>query len=171
MTRIFLNKIPKIAKSCFIAPNASLVAAVEVGEHSSIWHNVVARADINRIKIGSYTNVQDGSILHVDNDLGVIIGNYVTIGHGAIIHGCKIGDGTLIGMGAIILNKADIGRACIVAAGSIVTKNFKACEGSLIKGSPAKIIRNLTKAEKEKNIYWAKKYYSLAKEYKKRGII
>jgi gamma-carbonic anhydrase len=167
----FLNTTPKIAKEGFIACNAQLIGAVEIGEYSSIWYNVIARADINRIKIGKYTNVQDGSILHVDNTLSVTIGNYVTMGHGVIIHGCNIGDGTLIAMGAIILNAANIGKTSIVAAGSVVTKNFKACDGSLIMGSPAKVIRKLTKAEKEKNIYWAKKYCELAKEYKKRKML
>ena len=138
----FLNTTPKIAKKSFVACNARLIGAVEIGEYSSIWYNVIARADINRIKIGSYTNVQDGSILHVDNNLSVTIGNYVTIGHGVIIHGCNIGDGTLIGMGAILLNEAHIGKNSVVAAGSIVTKNFKSSEGSLIMGSPAKIIRS-----------------------------
>lgn len=164
----FLHKKPKIAKSSFIADSAQLVGAVEVGEHSSIWFNAVARADINEIKIGAYTNIQDTAVLHVEDGMGLYIGDYVTVGHGAILHACRIKDCSLIGMGAIILNGAEIGKCSIVAAGSIVTENFKVPDYTLAMGSPAKAIRTLTKDERKDNIYWAKKYSRLSLEYKER---
>src|SRR3989338_5068827 len=165
----FLNRKPKIAKTAFVAPGVQLIGSVEIGEHSSIWFNVVARADINKIKIGRYTNIQDGSVLHVADELGVYVGNHVTVGHNAVIHACRIGDCALIGMGAIILNGAKIVKGSIVAAGSVVRENSKIEDYSLVMGVPAKVIRKLSEEEKKGNIYWAKKYSNLAEEYKRKG--
>lgn len=165
----FLKIEPKISKTSFIATNAQVIGAVEVGEYSSIWFNVVARADINRIRIGSYSNVQDGSVIHVDDDLGTYIGDYVTIGHSAVIHACRIGDYSLIGMGAVILNGAIIGKSAKVAAGAVVCEKVKIPDYTLVMGMPAKVIRELTEEEKKENEYWAKKYTKLAQEYKERG--
>jgi len=158
---------PKVEKTAFVAPGTHLIGAVEIGKYSSLWFNVVARADINKIQIGNYSNVQDGTILHVSDEQGVVIGNHVTIGHGAIIHACRIGDNALIGMGAIILNHAEIGKNSIVAAGSIVCENFKVPDNTLVMGTPAKIVRKCSKKELSQNIYWAKKYSKLCQEYKK----
>lgn len=166
----FLNRKPKIAKTAFLAQGVELIGWVTVGEHSSIWFNTVVRADINRIKIGCYTNIQDGSVLHVADTLDVTIGNYVTIGHNAIIHACEICDYALIGMGAIILNGSKIGKGAVLAAGSVVCENSKIDDYSLAMGIPAKVIRKLTEEEKKENIYWAKKYSNLAKEYKERKL-
>lgn len=164
----FLNTgLAGIAPTSFIAPSADIIGAVEIGKYSSIWYNVVVRADINRITIGDYTNVQDGSVLHVDDDADLRVGDYVTIGHNAVLHGCRVGDGSLVGIGAIILNGAVIGKGSIVAAGALVTKGFKAPDYTLVMGSPGKIIRTLTEEEKKKNIYWAKKYSKLILEYKR----
>ena len=165
----FLSRKPKIAKTAFVARDARLIGSVEIGEHSSIWFNVVARADINKIKIGRYTNIQDGCVLHVADELGVYIGDHVTVGHNAIIHACRIGNYALIGMGAIILNGAKIGKGSIVAAGSVVRENSKIKDYSLAVGVPAKVIRKLSEEEKKENIYWAKKYSDLAEEYKRKG--
>lgn len=167
----FLNREPKIAKTAFVAPGARLIGSVEVGEHSSLWFNVVARADINKIKIGRYTNIQDGSVLHLEDETGVYIGDHVTVGHNSIIHACRIEDYALIGMGAIILNGARIGKGSIVAAGSVVCKNSKIGDYSLVMGVPAKVIRRLSEEEKKENIYWAKKYSALAEEYKRKGLL
>lgn len=161
----FLRNKPKIAKSSFIAPGARLIGAVEVEEFSSVWFNVVARADINSIKIGSHSNIQDATVLHVSDELGVEIGDYVTVGHSAIIHACHIGSYSLIGMGASILNGAWIGEGALVAAGTVVCENFKVPDNTLVRGVPGRIIRELTTEEKEENIYWAKKYVMLAKEH------
>jgi gamma-carbonic anhydrase len=164
----FLHKAPQIAKTSFVAPSAQLIGAVRVGEYASVWFNAVARGDINRIEIGAYTNIQDSAILHVEDDIGLYIGEYVTVGHGAILHACHIEDCALIGMGAIILNGARIGKGSIVAAGSVVTKDFKAPGYRLIMGVPAKVVRKLTEDEKRENIHWARKYAKLSQEYKKR---
>jgi len=164
----FLRKAPHIAKTSFIAPSAQLIGAVRLGEYASIWFNAVARADINRIEIGAYTNIQDSVILHVEDNKGLYIGEYVTVGHGAILHACHIEDCALIGMGAIILNGARIGKGSIVAAGSVVTKDFKAPGYQLIMGVPAKAVRKLTEQEKRENIHWAKKYVKLSREYRER---
>lgn len=162
----FLNQKPKLAATSFVASGAQVMGAVELGEYSSLWFNVVARADINEIKIGSYSNVQDGTVLHVDDDLGVYIGDYVNIGHNAVIHGCHIKDNSLISMGAIVLNGAEVGEGAVVAAGAVVCENFKVPERSLVMGVPARVVREVTKEELEKNIYWAKKYADLSREYK-----
>lgn len=164
----FLRKAPRISKTSFIAASAQLIGAVRVGEYASVWFNVVARADINRIEIGAYTNIQDSAILHVEDNRGLCIGKYVTVGHGAILHACYIEDCALIGMGAIILNGARIGKGSIVAAGSVVTRDFKAPGYRLIMGFPAKVVRKLTEHEKKENIYWAKKYVKLSREYRGR---
>ena len=163
----FLNIAPKIAGTSFIAPSADIIGAVEIGACSSVWFNVVARADINRIRIGAYTNIQDSCMLHVEDGMGVYIGDYVTVGHGAILHACHIGDGSLIGMGAIVLSGARIGKGSIVAAGTLVTKDFKAPAHTLVMGSPGKVVRRVTEGEWRQNIYWAKKYSKLILEYKK----
>ncbi|MDP3790295.1 MAG: gamma carbonic anhydrase family protein [Candidatus Omnitrophota bacterium] len=164
----FLHKAPNIAKTSFIAPSAQLIGAVRVGEYASVWFNAVARADINKISIGAYTNIQDAAILHVDDDRPLYIGRHVTVGHGAILHACHIEDYALIGMGAIILNGARIGKGSVVAAQALVTKHFKAPGYQLIMGSPAKVVRKLTEDEKRENAYWAGKYAKLSQEYKKR---
>lgn len=161
----FLRKAPRIAKTSFIAVSAQLIGSVGVGEYASVWFNVVARADINVIEIGAYTNIQDSAILHVEDNQGLSIGKYVTVGHGAILHACYIEDRALIGMGAVVLNGARIGKNSIVAAGSVVTQDFKAPSDQLIMGVPAKVVRKLTEQEKKENIYWAKKYVKLSREY------
>lgn len=162
----YLKRKPIIPATAFVAPGALVLGAVEMGKYCSIWFGVVIRADINKISIGSYSNIQDGSVIHVDDDKGVDIGNYVTVGHSAILHACRIKDYCLIGMGAIILNNASIGKGALVAAGSVVCEKFKAPEGTLVMGAPAKVVRDLTKAERDKHIYWAKKYARLSQEYK-----
>lgn len=167
----FLNKKPRLASTTFVAPDAILLGAVEIGEYSSIWYGVIARADINVIKIGSYTNIQDGTIIHVDDDLPAHIGDYVTVGHGAIVHGSRIEDHALIGMGAIILNGATVSKGAVVAAGSVVCENFVVPEYALAMGAPARIKRMLTKEEKKKNAHWAEKYAALSQEYKKMGRV
>lgn len=165
----FLNSSPRIAGTSFVADSADIIGEVEIGKYSSVWFKTVIRADINRIKIGSYTNVQDGSILHVDDDLGLYIGNYVTVGHNCLLHACRICDAALIGMGAIVLNGARIGKGALVAAGSLVTEGFNVPAYTMVMGFPAKVVRGLTEKEKKENLYWAKKYAKLIPEYKKRG--
>lgn len=167
MTFKYLKIKPKIHPSVFIAPGAQLIGAVIIGEESSIWHNTVIRADINTVKIGKKVNIQDGSLIHLEDNKGVIIEDGVTIGHKAILHACTVKKNALIGMGAIVLNGAVIGENSIVGAGSIVTSKTKIPKNSLALGCPAKVIRKLTPEEIKKNKYWASKYSKLAKYYRK----
>ena len=133
---------------------------------SSVWYNTVVRADINQIIVGERSNIQDNSVLHLENDQGVIIGNDVTIGHKAIIHGCTIDDGALIGMGSIIMNGAKIGRGAVVGAGAVVTENMSVPDLGLVVGLPGKVIKTLPDDTYEKNVKWAKKYVQLAAIHK-----
>ncbi|MBN2379689.1 gamma carbonic anhydrase family protein [candidate division WOR-3 bacterium] len=132
-----------VAKRCFIAAGAHLIGQVELGELSSVWYNAVIRGDLNYIKIGNETNIQDNCALHVTHELPVIIGDRVTVGHGAIIHGCVIEDDCLIGMGAVVLDGAHIGRGSVVAAGAVVRERMKVPEHSLVVGVPAVVKRSL----------------------------
>lgn len=145
----------------YIAPGAAVIGDVTLGENVGIWHNAVVRGDTNSICIGSRTNVQDNSTLHVDADFRLRIGDGVTIGHNAIVHGCTVGDNTVIGMGSIILNGAVIGNNCIVGAGSLVTGKMNVPDGSLVMGSPAKIARQLTEEEIASNRENAEHYVEL----------
>jgi len=138
----------KIHETARIARGAVVYGNVAMGEMSSIWYNAVVRGDQSTIDIGKYTNIQDNCTVHVDDDHGVKIGDYVTIGHGAIIHGCTIGNNCLIGMGAIILNGAVIEDNCIIGAGSLITQGKVIPEGSMVLGSPGKVIRSITEEER-----------------------
>ena len=154
----------------FIAPGAVCMGDVALGKDCSIWYHATVRADRAPIKIGSGSNIQDNCVVHVDKGFPVTIGNYVTVGHGAILHGCRIEDGSLIGMGAIILNGAKIGRNCIVAAGALVTQNTEIPDGMLAMGSPAKVIRKLSEEEIASNRKNAEGYIEEAREYVKRTL-
>lgn len=149
----------------FIAPGAVCMGDVALGAGCSIWYHATVRADRAPISIGNGSNIQDNCVIHVDEGFPVTIGNYVTVGHGAILHGCQVGDGSLIGMGAIILNGAKIGRNCIVAAGALVTQNTEIPDGMLAMGSPAKVIRKLTEEEIASNRKNAEEYIEEAREY------
>ena len=164
----YLERQPSIPETAFVAPTASLMGAVTVGEHSSIWYQVVVRADIHSIQIGSRTNIQDGSILHVADQFPLFIGNEVTCGHRAILHACSIGDRVLIGMGAIILDGAEIGPDCIIGAQALVTKGSKIPPGSLVIGSPAKVHRRLTNLEITSITLLAAKYVNVADYHRDR---
>lgn len=154
----------------FIAPGAVCMGDVALGKDCSIWYHATVRADRAPIKIGIGSNIQDNCVVHVDKGFPVTIGNYVTVGHGAILHGCQVGDGSLIGMGAIILNGAKIGRNCIVAAGALVTQNTEIPDGMLAMGSPAKVIRKLSEEEIASNRKNAEEYIEEAREYAGRTV-
>lgn len=168
--KILLDARPRVAASAFVAPGASLIGAVDVGAFSSVWFGAVLRADINTIKIGRYSNIQDGSILHVADDGGVEVGDYVTVGHRVVLHACRIGSHVLVGMGAVVLNGARVGAGSRVAAGSIVAENFHIPENVLVAGAPARIKRELKPKERRQNTFWAEKYARLIRSYKTRGI-
>lgn len=143
MIRDLKNKKTNIHKDTFIAETASVVGDVTIGEGSSIWYGAVARGDMNFVKIGKFTNIQDNATVHVDAERPCIIGDYITVGHNAIIHGCTVGNNCLIGMGAIILNGAVIGDNSIIAAGSLITEGAVIPPNSLVMGSPGKIRRQV----------------------------
>ena len=139
-------KEPKLHESVFIADGAKVLGDVVMGEDSSVWYNAVIRADNARVTIGKQTNIQDGAIIHVDPDSPVNIGDGVVVGHGAIIHACTVGDHSLVGMGAIILNDAVIGKDCLIGAGALVPQHAVIPDGSLAFGSPARVRSALDEA-------------------------
>lgn len=157
---------PQIHETAFIAPGAVVIGNVTVGADVGIWYNATVRGDRESIVIGRGSNIQDNAVVHLDSHHPVIIGENVTVGHGAIVHGCTVGDNTLIGMGAIIMNDARIGRNCIVGAGALVTQGTQVPDNSLILGNPAKIKRSVTEAEIAENLHNAAFYVEEAREYK-----
>lgn len=143
-------KNAKIPASSWVAHSADVIGNVEVGEECGIWYNATVRADLSKVTIGDGSNIQDGAVVHCDLGNPCTIGSMVTVGHNAVVHGCTIGNRTMIGMGSILLNGCKIGNNCIVGAGSLVTEGKEFPDGSLILGSPAKVVRELTKEEIEK---------------------
>ena len=160
-----LGKKPDTARAAFVAKNATVIGNVVLGPDSSVWYGCVLRGDINSIEIGEGTNIQDLTMVHLADDYGVKIGHHCTIGHSAIIHACEIGNECLIGMGATILDGAHIGDHCIVGANSLVTQRFVAPPGSMVLGSPAKVVRALTEKELLGLRTWAEKYITVAKAH------
>lgn len=140
-------KTPDIHPSAFVAPGAIVRGEVHLAENSSVFYNAVLRGDRAPISIGEGTNIQDNCVVHVEYDLPVTVGKNVTVGHGAILHGCTVGDETLIGMGAIVLNGAQIGKGCLIGAGALVTQNAVIPDGCMAVGSPARVKRPLTPEE------------------------
>ena len=135
---------PNIHPSAWVAENAQVVGNVSLGEDCSVWFGVVMRGDTERLTIGRGTNIQDSSVLHADPGMPLIIGENVSVGHQVMLHGCTVGDGSLIGIGAIVLNGARIGKNCLVGAGALVTEGKEFPDGSMILGSPAKAVRQLS---------------------------
>ncbi|MCW8834626.1 MAG: gamma carbonic anhydrase family protein [Colwellia sp.] len=134
---------PKISTTSFIAPSANIIGNVDIAENASVWFNVVIRADLDKVTIGENSNVQDASVLHVDEGFPINIAKNVTIGHKAMLHGCSIDEGSLIGMNAVVLNGAKIGKNCIIGANALVTEGMSIPDGSLAIGSPAKVVKQL----------------------------
>lgn len=161
-----IHRRPRIHPSAFIAPSADVMGDVVIGEEASIWYQAVLRGDIQSIVVGPRSNVQDGAVIHLADDYGAHIGELVTIGHKAIVHACTVKDEVLIGMGAIILDGAEIGERSIVGAGSLVTMHKKIPPGSLVFGSPAKVVRALDLEEQKGVRFWADKYVANAKRFR-----
>ena len=162
MPENFFYGEPEIDPTAFVAFGAVVTGSVTLGAYSSIWYNAVLRGDINQISVGDHSNIQDGSVLHVENDRACVVGSHVTVGHRAILHGCTIEDGALIGMGAIILNGAVIKRGAMIAAGAVVKENTIVEAYSLYAGVPAKFVKTLGITNYDTNIKWANKYTQLA---------
>ncbi len=157
---------PNIDNSVFIAESADIIGKVNIGKNANIWYNTVIRADEQSITIGENTNIQDGCVVHVGNEIPTIIGKNVTVGHKALIHGCTIGDNTLIGMGSIVLDGAKVGEYTLLGAGSLVPPGKEIPSGVLAMGSPAKVIRELSDIEKENLVKSALKYIETANNHR-----
>jgi carbonic anhydrase/acetyltransferase-like protein (isoleucine patch superfamily) len=154
----FLGKQPVLGQCVYIAKTAVVLGDVTIGDHSSVWYHAVLRGDINRIVIGHHTNIQDNAVLHLADDFACLVGNWVTVGHSAIVHACTVGDECLIGMGAVVLDGAVVGEQCLIGARALVTQRMQIPPGSLVMGSPAKIVRVLTSEERAGLKHWAEKY-------------
>ncbi len=161
----FAGIVPTIHDNVFVAASADVIGRVTLHEESSIWYNATLRGDINEIVIGPRSNVQDNAVIHLADDYGCYIGELVTIGHSAVVHACTVKDEVLIGMGAIILDGAIIGAQSLIGAKALVTQGTKIPPGSLVLGSPAKVVRALSLEEQAGIKVWAERYVVLAREY------
>ncbi len=166
----FLRRRPKLGKHVFIAKTAVVIGDVTLGAHSSVWYGAVLRGDINRIVVGHHSNVQDNAVLHLADNLACVLGTWVTVGHGAVVHACKVGDEVLVGMGAVILDGAVIGKQTIIGARALVTQGTKIPPGSLVLGAPAKVVRKLSPEERAGLKWWAQKYVDNGAYCLKHGI-
>jgi len=165
MEQAFKGMTPQIAPGVMIVPGAQVIGDVELRENVSVWYNAVLRGDMAKITVGKNSNVQDNSTLHCEIGMELVVGENVTIGHNAILHSCTVGDGSLIGMGAILLNESNVGKNCLIAAGALLTPRTVIPDNSMVMGSPAKVKRELTVEEIEDIQSNAAEYVSLAKEY------
>ncbi len=159
------KNVPEINTDSWVAPNAIIIGKVKLEKNSSIWFNAVLRGDIEKIVIGEKSNIQDGSVLHTDPGYPLTVGKGVTVGHMVMLHGCEISDDTLIGIGSIILNKAKIGKNCIIGANTLVTENKVIPDNSLVLGSPGKVVRKVTEDEIKVIRENAKHYVKNSKRY------
>lgn len=156
---------PDVAPDAFVAPDAQLIGRVRVGPRASVWYQVVARADLNAITVGEASNVQDGTVLHVEDDAPCTIGCGVVIGHRAVLHGCTVGDGALVGIGAVLLTGSAVGEGALVGAGALVPQGMRIRAGWLALGSPAKEVRALKPEERARIGELAEKYCGVAAEF------
>lgn len=165
----YLDTPPTLHASAFVASGAVVIGDVTLGEESSVWFQAVLRGDINRIVIGPRSNVQDGAVVHLADDYGAFVGELVTVGHKAVLHACTIADEVLVGMGAIILDGAEVGARSIIGAGALVTGGTKIPAGSLVLGSPAKVVRTLSLDDQAGIKVWAEKYVALSRAFRERA--
>ena len=161
----FLSRQPNTVDAAFVSDDAKLMGDVRLARDSSVFYGCVLRGDIESIIIGEGSNVQDGTVIHLADDLPAVVGAYTTIGHVAMVHACRIGDECLIGMRSVILDGAEIGDQCLIAAGSVVTPRTKIPAGSMVMGMPAKVVRQLSAEERAGLRAWAEKYVSVAKAH------
>lgn len=160
------GRSPRLAPDVYVAPGASIIGDVELGPESSVWFGAVLRGDVERLTVGRGTNIQDNSVLHSDPGAPLVLGDMVTVGHLVMLHGCHVGDHSLIGIGAVILNQARIGPECIVGARALVTEGKEFPPGVLILGSPARVARELTPAELAGLRGSATRYRDRARQYR-----
>jgi gamma-carbonic anhydrase len=167
MIRAFRSILPRIDPTAFVDPSAQIIGDVEIGAESSAWMNVVVRGDVNWIRIGRRTNIQDGSVVHVMRGTHpTTLGDEVTVGHGVILHGCTVRDRCLIGMGAILLNGVEVGESSIVAAGTLLPEGMRVPPRSLVVGHPGKVRRELTDDEVASIAAYAERYVGYSKDYR-----
>lgn len=159
------GKAPQLGQGAWVADTAQVIGEVELGDNAGVWFGAVVRGDTEPIRIGANTNIQDLAVLHADVGKPLTIGANVTVGHQVMLHGCTIGDGSLIGIQAVVLNGARIGRNCIVGSGSVVTEGKEFPDNSLIIGSPAKVVRTLDEASAAKLAHSAETYVGNARRY------
>jgi carbonic anhydrase/acetyltransferase-like protein (isoleucine patch superfamily) len=157
---------PTIAMSAYVAPSASIIGNAVLADHSSVWFGATLRGDNDTISIGVNSNVQDGAVLHTDPGLPLVVGANVSVGHQAMLHGCTVGEGSLIGIQAVVLNAAVIGRGCLVGAGAVITERKVFADGTLILGAPAKVVRELTAQERGNLLEVAAIYAARAAYYR-----
>jgi carbonic anhydrase/acetyltransferase-like protein (isoleucine patch superfamily) len=157
--------LPSLHSSVYVAAGAFVIGAVNLCEDVSVWFNAVLRGDINEICVGRRTNIQDGAVVHVTKELAVNIGEEVTVGHRALVHGCTIGSATLVGMGAVILDEAMIGEHCLIAAGAVVRQRSIIPPGTLAAGVPARVVRELTDEERQLILQSAHNYIDYARSF------
>ena len=167
----FKNSTPEIKETSYIAPNASLIGRVKIGEKSSVWFNTVLRGDMENIIIGNKSNIQDLTVGHADPGFPLVVGNRVTIGHNCVLHGCRIEDDCLIGMGAIIMNGVLIGRGSIIGAGSVLLEGMEVPNFSMVVGSPAKVKKSYDSTILESIRESAEIYVERTFSYKAQNII
>jgi len=165
-----LDRLPQIHSTAFVAKSAELIGDVSLGENTSVWCQCVLRGDINRIAIGANSNVQDGTVVHVADRFGTVVGEWVTVGHRALLHACTIEDEVLVGMGAIVMDGAVIGQRSIIGAGAVVTGGTVVPPGSMVLGAPARVTRTLSASEQENIRVWAARYVVTVSEYLKRNL-
>lgn len=164
------GKSPKIGKGAFVAPTAALIGDVEIGDGASVWFGAVLRGDEGAIRIGAETSVQDNVVIHVYKGHDTVIGDRVTIGHGAILEACRVGDGALIGMNAVVLNRSSVGENAVVAAGSVVLEDQEIPPETLVAGAPAKVKKRLEGSAKTWSQISSAAYVRLTKAYRDQGI-
>lgn len=162
----FCGKFPQDEGSAFVAPNATIQGNVVLKKDSSVWYGAVLRGDCGQLVLGERTNVQDNAVLHCDENGSVLLGSDVTVGHGAIVHGCTVGDGTLIGMHATLLNHCTVGKNCIIGAGALIPEGMIIPDGMIAVGVPAKLLRPVTAAQIENNFQNAAHYVSFGQLHK-----
>jgi carbonic anhydrase/acetyltransferase-like protein (isoleucine patch superfamily) len=160
--------MPRVHPSVFIAPGADVIGRVSLAKDASVWFGCVLRGDVNRIVIGQATNIQDGSILHVDDNSPCLIADHVHVGHHANLHGCQVARGAMIGIGAIVLSGAHVGAGAIIGAGSVVLEGTKIPPRTLAVGAPARVVRKVTERDLRYIQHWVAKYVRLAQAYRTR---
>ena len=156
---------PQVHDSAFVAASADIIGRVTLGEESSVWYNATLRGDINQIVVGPRSNVQDNAVIHLSDDFGTYLGEYVTVGHGAIVHAATVKDEVLIGMGSCILDGVEIGERSIIGANALVTGGTIIPPGSLVVGSPARVVKTLDLKDQAQVKHWAEKYGIQSRKY------